>query len=247
MAKALIPILDIADDACDFAGDTLRKHKRYLAKQAARAYKDINMFVNSEVCIQRSEHPVSSVIEMNKDFVYETKVALKYKNKVIYLGRNMELEVTDRNDPHPFNQTQCQKYFENPDTDTSLPMYDNRGNIILAYGPGVCSEGLYRVDAKNGRILLGSNVPKDATILVEYVTDGISSGITVVPTETYDTIYHYCLWQYFLKRGDSRYREFERYYDESRFMLDTHYNELPINYIVSLFRDTEYGTINTHL
>lgn len=247
MSKALIPIIDIADDACEFAGDTLRKHKRYLTKQAARAWKDVNMFVNSEVSVNTSRHRIASAVEMPKDFVYETKVAIEYRGKVIYLGRNRELEVTDAHDPHPFNQTEARRYFNNPDTNVSIPFYDNQGNIILAYGPGVTSEGLYRVDAKNGRILLGSNIPDEATLLVEYVTDGISSGVVNVPTETYDVIFNYCLWQYFLKKGDRRYREFERYHTETRFQLNCLYNDLPINYIVSLFRDTEYGTINNHL
>lgn len=247
MSKSLIPIIDIADDACEFVGDTTRKHKRFMTKQAARAYKEINMYVNSDVSVNRSEHRVQNVIEMPKDFVYETKVALRYRGKVIYLGRNYELEVSDTYHPYELNQSECRRYFDNPHMGCSMPMYDSYGNLILAYGPGVCSKGLYEVDSKNGRILLGSNIPEDATIIVEYVTDGISSGIKSVPSETYDVLYHYCLWQYYLKKADRRYREFERYYEESRFQLKTLYTDLPIDYIVSLFRDTEYGTINDHI
>lgn len=247
MSKSLVPIIDIADDACEFAGDTLRKHKRFMAKQAARAYKNINMFINEEVSVHTVECPVSNIVNMPKDFLYETKVALRYNKRVIYLDRNRELEVTDRHDPHVFNQSQTCRYFEEPDMSCSIPFYDNHGNIILAYGPGVRSQGMYRVDTKNGRILLGSNIPEDATILVEYVTDGISGGINLVPSETYDAILNYCLWQYYLKRGDSRLSLFERYYDEKKFQLNCLYNDLPINYIISLFRDTDYGTINNHL
>lgn len=247
MAKALIPIIDIADDACEFAGDTLRKHKRFMVKQAARAYKDINMFINEEVSVSTFECKVGHSVEMPKNFVYETKVGIRYKGRTIYLGRNRELSIGDERSPYSFNQSECRRYFEHPDVSCSIPFYDHHGNIVLAYGPGVHSEGLYRVDTKNGRIFLGSIIPEEATLIVEYVTDGISGGISVVPTETYDTIYNYCLWQYFLKRGDSRFSLFERYYDEKRFQLNCRYNDLPVNYIISLFRDTEYGTINNHL
>src|SRR5690606_8507186 len=93
MAKALVPIIDIADDACEFAGDTLRKHKRFMAKQAARAFKNINMFINQDVSVGRYECAAASSIEMPKEFVYETKVGLRYKGRVIYLGRNRELTI----------------------------------------------------------------------------------------------------------------------------------------------------------
>lgn len=247
MAKSLIPIIQIADDACEFVGDSVLKHRGFMAKQCALAYKEVNMFVNSNTSVHTSEFRISNIIEMPKNCVYVTKVALRRGDKIIYLGRNYELDVVDQYDPHQFNQTETKKYFNNPDVGVEIPMYGYNGEIIFACGPGVKSDGLYRIDEKNGIIYLGSNIPDDATLLVEYVTDGISDGIKFVPSELYKVLLNYALWHYYLKKADRRFTLFERYHAEEYYRVKTLYQDLPISYITSLFNKYDYGTINDHI
>lgn len=247
MAKALVPIIQIADDACEFVGDTTLKYRGFMAKKCALAYKEIRMFVDNSFSVHTSEHRIRNVIEMPKDCVYVTKVAMRYCGKVVYLGRNYSLDVVDEYDPHHLNQTEVHDYFKCPDEGYEIPMYGHNGEIIMACGKGVKSDGLYRIDEQNGLIYPGSNIPMDATLLIEYVTDGISEGVKFVPTETYTVLLNYALWHYYLKKGDRRYREFERYHSEEYYRLKNLYQDLPIKYITSLFSKYDYGTINDHI
>lgn len=248
MAKSLISMLEIADVICEDVGDVTKRFRPSILRHIATCYRKLQMFVSSDTNIVTGIFPISNVIELPKDFIYETKVGVKHGEKVVLLDRNWDdtgsnlLNVT---------QTGARNYIDSimhhgSYQDCCTPMYNSKGEILYAYGPGIKCEGLYSLDRKNGRIELGSEFPNGCEIVVEYVSDGISQGEKMVPIELYDCLYNYGSWKFFFQRGDSRWRQSAQDYDESYYQAEVLYKFVPINYIVKLFNQ-EMHTIDDRM
>lgn len=248
MAKSLISMLEIADVICEDVGDTTKRFRPSILRHLATCYRKLQMFVNNETDILTVEFPLSNVIELPKDFIYETKVGVKYGDKVALLSKNWNdtgssvLNVTQTGAKNYINAIMHQNSYN----DCRTPMYNHNGELIYAYGPGLKCDGLYSIDKKNGRIELGSEFPVGCEIIIEYVSDGVSQGQKMVPIEMYDCLYNFGSWKFYFQRGDSRWRQSAQDYDEAYYQVEMLYKFVPINYIVSLFNQ-ETHTINDRM
>lgn len=245
MARSLIPIVDIANNVCEDVGDHTKKHQRFVLRHLARCFQNLHLFMTPFTTVKTEVFSLGNVIEMPKDFVYETKVGIKMGDDIVFINKNYdknsEIEVT-------MNQSEFENYVIdalNPDINRCVtPFYNYIGELVLsAYGSGGYCDGLYKVDYKNGRIYLGSNIPRGCEVVVEYKSDGVSDGLDLVPTEMESALYNYGLWQYFFMRSDGRFRAAEQNYDTAYYQLQTLYRFKPISYISKLY-ESDKGTIN---
>lgn len=248
MAKSLISMLEIADVVCEDAGDVAKRFRTSILRHISNCYRDLQIFVNNDSDIVTVSFPLSNVIEMPPDFIYETKVGIKYGDKIALISKDYD---KGSNSKLTVNQTGIRHYldsifFKDSYHECITPMYNYKGDLILAYGPGLICDGMYTVDKKNGRIELGSEVPAGCEIIVEYVSDGVSVGQKMVPIEMYNCLYHYGLWKFFFQRKDNRFAQSAQDYDSAYYQLEMLYKFVPINYIVSLFNQ-ETHTINDRL
>lgn len=248
MSKQLISLVEIADVICDDAGDPTKRFRSSILRHLATCYRTIQMFVNNETDIETVVCPISNVINMPSNFIYETKVGIKYGDRVVFLDKNYE---DTGSTILSVNQTAASAYIDGmlqAECDTSIrtPFYNHRGELLYGYGHGIKCEGLYSVDKKNGRIIIGNMIPRSCEIVVEYVSDGVSQGLKMVPIEMYQVLYNYGLWKFFFQRKDNRWMQSAQDYDVAYYQLEMLYKFVPINYIVSLFQQ-ETHTINDRL
>ena len=246
--KSLIPITEIANTVCEDVGDVTKKHQRYILKQMARCYQNLHLFLSGETTVKTEILPVANVIELPADFVYETKVGVKINDKVIFINKNYDQDgniekVTDSEFGYYLADTLDPN---NTEIDRSvIPFYNYNGELVVhAYGRGAYCDGLYNIDTKNGRILLGSTYPDDAEFVLEYKSDGLSNGVDLVPAEMESCLYNYGLYRYYFNRRDPRYAKSEQDYDIAYYQLESLYRFKPISYISKLYNRFEKETIN---
>lgn len=248
MGKSLISMLEIADVICEDVGDVTKRYRTSILRHLATCYRKLQIFVNNETDIATFVSPAANVIHMPSDFMYETKVGVKHGDKVVLIEKNYEQEGTGLMN---VTQTGALNYvksivFNNSYHDHCTPMYNSKGEILYAYGPGIKCDGLYSIDRNKGIIEIGSAFPEGCEIVVEYVSDGVSQGQKMVPIEMYDCLYNYGAWKFFFQRMDSRWRQSAQDYDESYYQVEMLYKFVPINYIVKLFNQ-ETHTINDRM
>lgn len=104
---------------------------------------------------------------------------------------------------------------------------------LYGYGRGVYAPGYYNIDKKSGEIFIGSMVPKDAEVVIEYKSDGISSGLKLIPTECEQALTHWAKARFFEDRRDLAMASWH----EQRY--ESHYNKLKRLYN---FQETLYAS-----
>lgn len=246
MAKSLIPIKEIANNICEDVDDHTKKYQKFILRHLARCYQNLHFFMTSETTIKTEIFPIANVIEMPSDFVYETKVGMKVNGKIVLIGKNYDKADSLENNMNQSCFTEYVIDVLNPEINRCVtPFYNYKGELVLsAFGDGGKCDGLYNVDTANGRILLGSNLPRGCEgFVVEYKSDGVSNGLNLVPIEMESTLYNYGLSKYYFKKNDPRWAKSERDYDISYFQLETLCRFTPISYISKLY-EGEKGTIN---
>lgn len=245
--RSLIPIVEIANSVCEEVGDITYKHQRIILKHLARCYQDLHLYLTPTTTIKTDVFAINNVIEMPSDFVYETKVGIKYGDKVKLIGKNYD--VVGNGILDNMNHSEFEDYVIDPiglDIDESFtPFYNYQGNLVLkAYGLGGKCSGLYTVDTARGQIHLGSSFPRGHELVVEYKSDGVSDGLDLVPTEMESCLFNFGLWKHYFRRNDPRYRQSEEDYDVARYKLETLYSFQPISYLSKLYGSFEKGSIN---
>lgn len=246
MAKSLIPIVDIANNICEDVGDHTKKHQRFVLRHLARCFQKLHLFMTPVTTVKTIVCPISNIIEMPSDFIYETKVGIRTNGKIVLIKRNYD-DVGNVS-ANEVNQSGFNQYVIDvlgaDINECVTPFYNYKGELVLsAYGYGSVCDGLYTVDNNNGRINIGSVLPKNCEIVIEYKSDGVSDGLKLVPTEMESCLYNYGLSKYYFSKADPRYKQSEIDYDGDYFRLESIYRFYPIDYISKLYNQ-EKGTIN---
>lgn len=189
MARALVPLDTIASRICSSMGDAGMTRKYEMLGYLVDAYKEFHLFVDHDFEVKTVILKPNHIIEMPRDFVFETKVGLLKNGRcaILTLDRNMP--------PANMNQTEIQQQLEDiwegNYVDTfRYPFYNCNGYDNL-YGLGchLNRSGLYNINKKTGTIEIGSLSPDDAEVVIEYKSDGVSDGgLKLIPSEMVDVI-----------------------------------------------------------
>lgn len=250
--RQLISIIEIADTICEEAGDVTKRYRATVLRHLARCYRDeLRRFISNETDIATFVCPVSNIIDMPSDFIYETKVGIKHGDRIVFLEKNYEETGSTLLN---VNQTEGARYiktmFGMPDEHLpaeSIPFYNYKGDLVLhGYGTGLHCDGMYSVDRSQGRIAIGSLIPPNCEVVVEYVCDSVGRGINMVPVEFESSLFNYGLWKLWYQRNDPRWRQSAQDYEVAYYQLETLYKFVPINFIVKLFNQ-ETHTVNNRL
>lgn len=247
--RALIPIKDIADDVCELVGDSQRKYLRFVAKRIAVEYRDLCTYITTDVSLFTEIFDRDHVISMPSNFNYYTKVGVWRNGQIVFLSTNETID--DR--PLPgvgLDQAGAFGYVVNgfkSSVPSGVHFYNLNGETIEAYGSGVKNNGYYRIDEKEGVLYLGSNFPTGCKVAVEYVGDPIIGGIKTVPSTMYKALYAKGAEEYYLKKRDPMYAEYQNQNRMERIKLDRLYNVLKIDVIKQIFNEVDRNTISPNL
>lgn len=249
MSRPLISLKEIADTVCEDSGDVTKRYRSFVMRNIAREYGRLHRFVSNVTEVVTDVFPASNIINMPCDFLNVSKLAIRLGDRLVFIDRNYDYDTSIVQD---VNQSGAQMYIDgmfSPDYDRTVitPFYGYRGELVLeAYGRGVRCEGMYSVDTKNGLVLLGSVFPKGVDVVIEYMSDGISKGVKMVPSEMEPCLYNYGMYKQLFNRNDNRWRAYREEYDSDYYQLEMLYKFVPIDYIVKLFNQ-EMHTIDNRL
>lgn len=249
--RALVPIKDIADDVCEFVGDSQRKFLGFVAKHCAIEYRDLMTYVASDLNVVTETFDRSHIIQMPHNYMYYTKIGIQRGDDIVFISSNEGVDIGYGYSPVICSQTEAYEYmlngFKKPYLSEPITFYNSDGKNRVAYGSGVRSDGLYKMDDKEGVLYLGSRFPHGCKVAVEYVSDSLVGGIKMVPTEMYKCLFNYGAYMYYMRRGDGRRAEFKELNRIERYKLDRLYNVINIDIIKQIFTRSERLDINPQL
>lgn len=223
MSKALVSIKTIASNISAGMGDSTGKYEFTLSRHLLSGWREMNIYLNQEFNIKTAILEYDNVISMPCDFIMQTKVGILHEN-----GRLAVLSLDKSIRPEKLNQTQSQNRINDIFCGNYIgdmyPFYNcfRGGNFLgelYGFGRGVHAEGYYNIDKKTGEIMIGSLVPQDAEIVIEYKSDGISDGLKLVPSETELTLSYWAKARFYEERekltlAEWNNREYEKHYNK---------------------------------
>lgn len=187
MSKSLEPVTIIASEFCEDIGDSTEfYHARYMRK-LLRAYKKLNLFLSPELDVKTEIFPIDGQIELPCDFVYESKIGLLKNDRLITLDLNKNLRLNNTRYTDSHMQKDINGFFDgsiNPAT--GYPFFNAfRGGNFLGelYGAncGYHSNQWYNI--KDGVLEIGSLIPDDVEVVIEYKSNGLKDGFKLIPSE----------------------------------------------------------------
>lgn len=227
MAKALIPIDVIANNITS-GRDIPARYKFTISRHLLSGWRELNLFVNQDFDVKTEVLEFDNVISMPCDFVYETKVGILRNGHLAVLS--LDKSITEKTLTQKQSQERVDKIFCGEYSGDVYPFYNcfRNGNSLgelYGWGRGVHCAGYYNLNRKTGEIYIGSLVPKDAEIVVEYKSDGITDGLKLVPSEAEMCLSYWAKARFFEENGDLNkaiYNNNE--YDKHYFRLKRLYN-----------------------
>jgi|SRR5215217_671117 len=225
MAKSLISIDTMGFDLCSDIGDSVYRHKAKFNRHLINGYRKMSMFIGNSFSVKTAVLKFDNVIEMPCDFIYETKVGVR----CIKTGHIAMLSLNKGVQREKLNDTDTQNYLNDVWTNGYggyrgyyfFNAYNGGQFLGELYGAGrnVLNGGTYNIDKDAGVIYIGSNIPVDSEIVIEYKSDNVSNGLTLVPIEMKECLEFYAKWKFYADRNPSL-----AVYNEDRYKRD--YNQL---------------------
>jgi hypothetical protein len=170
-----------------------------------------------------------NMINMPCDFLYVTKVGIRRNGCIAVLS------VSNDVGRRALSDTATCDYLNSVWNGTYVGagytfynVWGNGYNYGELYGMGrtVINEGTYSIDKGNGIIYIGSNCPPDAEIVIEYVGDGISQGLKMVPMEIKECLEFYAKWKFYADRNVTQSQINYNYYKKEYNILKRFYNNV---------------------
>lgn len=196
--RATVYLDEVANDVCVALGDTSYNNKITVTRHLIDCYRDFSIYIGCDLNIVTKCLPYGNTINLPKDFIYETKVGVKVNGKIAIL----KLDSTRRLDN--MNDTECRNYlsqvWDGEYFGECFTFHNHSGKgEMYGCGRGVANPGTFNINRKDGIIELGSHIPHDAEIIVEYVSDLVSSdGLKLIPIEAKKFHEYYALSEMYM-------------------------------------------------
>lgn len=227
MAKSLIPLDLISSDLSADIGDSTMKHKFKFTRHLLSGYRKLHMFIGQSIDIKTAVLSFDNTIQLPCDFVYETKVGVLYKGRLAVLSLDNSVKHQKLNDTQTTDYLNSVWdgtysgdgfYFYNAFRD------DDSLGELYGMGRGLFNSGTYSIDKTQGVIYIGSHIPVDAEIVIEYKSDGVSNGLKLVPIEMKECLEFYAKWKWYADRNITQSQINKNNYQEEYFQLKRLYN-----------------------
>jgi hypothetical protein len=199
MSKALTNIEVIADDVAADLGDSNSRYKFSILRKLLAGYRDMNLYIGQDFCVKTAVLEVDNVIQLPEDFVYETKVGIKHNGRIAVLSLNDDIQpklLTQQETERQLCDIWNGNFWGN---EYVFYNYYWNGGLGELYGWGGVynCNGYYNIDRGKGEIYIGSLLPPDAEIVIEYQSSGQIDGLTLVPTEWWNALKYYALSEWY--------------------------------------------------
>lgn len=246
MAKQanMVPINVIAVGICDNFGDSTRKYFGEHLKNIISAYHFLHLFLTQDVAVKTITLSPDNIVDLPCNFVRETKIGI-----INEFGRIATMSV-DKNLRLPSTTLTTQGQVDCALTDIECGTapddfysfynaYDRDSNYVgelRGYSCSLNSLGYFNIDRENGVLICSPHIPKDQNIIMEYISDGISDGLALVPIELVSCITNKAKAMFCLDKKDNRAPTFEELYQQAYRNAKRLYLAQRINVYANLFK-----------
>lgn len=249
MAKSMWPVTVLASDICEDIGDSNERYHLYIMKKILMGYKRLHIFVDREVSVKTVVLPYGNSIPLPDDFILETKVGIRKNGRICVLSLDGKMPRVGM--PLSGNETAQQinsilDGSHDPGQYFSFYNYvQSPGSVgeLYGMGSGFKTGGIYNIDRTNGELQVGSYIPEDCEIVIEYKSDGISEGLKLFPSEMVECLEAWAKWKYYADKQPNMADRYEQRYDKEYFRLKRLYSVKPASYYAYLFKECERPTV----
>lgn len=247
--RSLVSIQDVAESVCvNDLGDSTLKYMVFILDKMSQGYREMSIFMSDTFSVITQSFAPDMIVNMPNDFIEPTKVGVKVGDKLYVLWRDYGSLNSDSHPVSPigFNDDPLSILDYSTPPDSLVPFYNYCGtNVLYGHTVGINPSGFYNFNRNNGTIEIGSKWPAGSEVVVEYKSDGVSGGLTLIPTEWETALSEYSLWKYWRKKRDlSLAREHRAEYLTQYYMVKEMYVDQPIDYLTRIFQNTPRQTIN---
>lgn len=195
----MVPVSVIADLIVSQLGDNTASKKFLFMQYIALGFQKMHIFLNKDVCIKTEVLPFDGYsMELPDDFIYETKVGIKRGNCIcpLYINSGNTRSHESMNDSDTLATIDMVLNGEIKPNKDECYFYNSRSGTLTGNGRGFSKNNYY--DISNGKINLSTCLPDDecVEIVVEYKSDGLSGGLSLVPSEAFLALKEFALAQY---------------------------------------------------
>lgn len=232
MSRALISLDVIANDLSGDLSDSNYNKKATFTRHLLAGYRRLTMFLApSQKTVKTEILAFENCVQMPCDFLYVTKVGVRRPGNpciaILTLCNNVERRALNDTDCCDYLNSVWSGGYGGPGyTFYNAWGYGNYYGELYGMGRTIINNGTYSIDKGTGTIYLGSNIPVDSEIIVEYVSDIVSSGVQYVPVELKECLEFYALWKFFRARNpslsDTNYEMYKKEYN----ILKRYYNHV---------------------
>lgn len=239
----MVPISVIATGICDNFGDSDRKYFGEHLKNIIATYHFLHVFLSNQVSVKTITLSPDNIVDLPCDFVRETKMGI-----INPYGRIATLSI-DKNLRAPVictTQSQVEAAINNINCNTAPPdfypfynAYDRNNDYIgqlKGYSCAVNNLGYFNIDKENGVLIVSPNLPESQNIILEYISDGISQGLELVPIELVSCITNKSKAMFCLDKKDNREATYENLYQVDYKNVKRLYMAQRISVYASLFK-----------
>jgi hypothetical protein len=221
-------ILDkIIRDASERDGDTDYKYYQRNMRLANAAFRDLALNIVPITKSFVAEVDSTKVVEVPNDFVYYTKIGVCRNGRIITLSLDSEL-CQEEQSCGCGTVEEAEVMMDAIANGTLTPAYgypflgyDGGYPIgeLYGYAGGFNVFGFYKFEKSKNRILF-SGLRVGEVVIVEYKSNGVGNGASVVPTECEESILNFILWKANEKMNpafsDRAYRNYKIQYEKLR-------------------------------
>lgn len=227
MSRALVPIDLIAQDCCGDIGDSMGKFKFRFIRHIVWGYSRLHRLLLGEKEMQSVILPYDNVINLPCDFTLVSKVGVRRVSG----GPIALLYASSSSDRQILSDTATCDYLNSVWNGAwtgaaGYPFYGVYGNVygeLYGMGRTVVNNATYYVDASNGTLYIGSNIPPGSEIIIEYIGSGFGKGLKVVPIEMRDCLTYWAKKMFYADRDRVLSQDNWLYYKKEYNVLKAYY------------------------
>lgn len=243
MSKSLEPITIIASEFCEDIGDSTEFHHARFSRKLLRAYKKLFLFLSPELDVKTQIFPSDGQIELPCDFVYETKIGLLKNNCLVTLDLNKNLRLNNNRYTDSQMQAEINGYFDGSIIPANGYSFFNafRGGNYLGelYGAGCGYHSNQWYNIKNGILEIGSLIPDDTEVVIEYKSNGLADGFKLIPTEMVEAAIYKAKELFYEDTKPGLAATFAEKYKTEYQRLKRLYSHRDVDYLAWLFKSTD--------
>lgn len=245
----MVPIAVLATNICMNFGDTDRKYFGEHLTNIIEIYKEFHIKgLIDGVSVQTVTLSPDNIIDLPCDYLRYTKIGIINANgrlATMNIDRNLRVPppvTTESQLIAVLNDINC-----GTATGECFPFYNtydverNYIGEVRGYACALNNLGYFNPIRKDGIMVVSPNIPANVNILMEYISDGISEGLELVPTEMTLCITNGAKAKFCLDKRDPRAGSFQQMHELNYRDVKKLYRAKPAKIYGQLFKTlTDY-------